>query len=175
MKRVWRSGVLGVFSELDTTLAAIERLQELNFRDLRAISPVPRHELLEAVNPGVSPIRYYALFGALAGMLTGLALTIVTGLNLTHLAYRVSGKPVIAWPPFLIISFELTILFGALSTVLGFMIHAWLPRRTIRRSYQPAFSDDKFGVFVPCEQNQWQEVGEILKQAGAEEVQIEAG
>lgn len=173
MKRVWQSGVLGIFAHLDTTLAAVGRLQEHSLPNLRVISPVPRHEIFEAVNPRPSPVRFYALVGAVTGTFAGLALAVVTSLLMEPMAFRVGGKPVVAWPAYFVIGFEVTILLGTLGTLLGFMIHAWLPRRTVRKSYHPRFTEDRFGVFVPCERNRWDEVTRLLEQAGAEEVRSE--
>ena len=39
----------------------------------------------------------------------------------------VGGKPIVSIPAFVIIAFELTILFGALATLTGFLILAGLP------------------------------------------------
>jgi hypothetical protein len=45
----------------------------------------------------------------------------------------VGGKPIVSIPPFIIIAFALTILFGSLSTFLGFLILSRLPSiRTLR-------------------------------------------
>jgi hypothetical protein len=173
MKRVWQSGVLGIFAHLDTTLAAVRLLEGKSFQGLRVISPVPRHEIFEAVNPSPSPVRFYALIGGLAGTLAGLGLAVVTGVWMEPMAFRVGGKPLVAWPAYLVIGFEMTVLLGTLGTLLGFMIHAWLPRRTVRKSYDPRFTEDRFGVFVPCEPTRWEEAGQLLKQAGAEEVRSE--
>lgn len=173
MKRVWQSGVLGIFPHLDTTLAAVRRLEEESFRGMRVISPVPRHEIFEVVNPRPSPVRFYALVGGVTGTFVGLALAVITGLWMEPMAFRVSGKPVVAWPAYLVIGFELTVLLGTIATALGFMIHAWLPRRTVRKSYDPRFTEDRFGVFVPCDRDRWAEAERLLKEAGAEEVRSE--
>lgn len=173
MKRIYRSGVLGVFAHLDTTLAAVRRAEALSLRDVRVISPVPRHEILEAVSPKPSPVRIYSLVGAVTGTIAGFALAILTGNSMEQMAFRVGGKPVVSWPAYFVIAFELTVLFGAIATLVGFMLHAWLPRRTIRKSYQPQFTEDRFGVFIPCESDRWPEVRKVLEEAGAEEVHVE--
>jgi hypothetical protein len=58
------------------------------------------------------------------------------------------GKPIMSLPAWVIIAFELTILFGALSTVAGLFIMARLPQRRIMQVYDPSFSSDRFGVLV---------------------------
>lgn len=169
------SGVLGVFAHMDSTLGALRRLEELSFRDCRVISPVPRHEILEALYPKPSPVRLYSLVGAISGTLTGIALATITGRSMHKLAFLVSGKPVDSWPAYFVIGFELTVLFGALATMAGFLIHSRLPQIKAREPYDARFSDDRFGVFVPCAADRWAEVKRVLEKAGAEEVRVEQG
>ncbi|MGZ8432659.1 MAG: quinol:electron acceptor oxidoreductase subunit ActD, partial [Candidatus Deferrimicrobiaceae bacterium] len=51
----------------------------------------------------------------------------------------VGGKPIVSVPPFLIIAFALTILFGALSTFAGFLLLSRLP------SLQGIRSEEEYG------------------------------
>ena len=73
-------------------------------------------------------------------------------------------------PPFLVITYEMTILFGILSTVIGFHICARLP--AIReRPYAPEAAVDRFAVAVACDdQERFDRAAAILREAGAEEV-----
>lgn len=91
---------------------------------LEVISPFPIEPVLELLEPRPSPIRFFSLFGALAGMLTGFAFTIYTSLSWPLIT---GGKPIVSIPPFVIIAFELAILFGALATFAGFLILSKLP------------------------------------------------
>lgn len=168
-------GVLGIFAHLDTTLAAMRHLEEMGLRDIKVISPVPRHEILDAIYHRPSPVRFYSLVGALAGTATGIVLATLTGREMHKMAFLVSGKPVDAWATYVVIGFELTVLFGALATMAGFLIHSRLPQYRKRAPYDPAFSDDRFGVFVPCEPARSEELKRVLQQAGAEEVRVEQG
>jgi hypothetical protein len=85
----------------------------------------------------------------------------------------VGGKPIAAIPPFVVIAFELTILLGALSTVAG-MIFLSLLKSTRGLAYDPAFSDDRVGIFVPAQGEQVSSVERLLRTAGAVEVRHEA-
>ena len=77
---------------------------------------------------------------------------------------------IITIPPFLIITYEMTILFGILFTVLGFLISARFP--AIReRVYVPEAAVDKFVVTVVCDNEESVDrAAAILNAAGAEEV-----
>ena len=80
------------------------------------------------------------------------------------------GRPIITIPPFLIITYELTILCGILATVLGFLVSARFP--AIReRIYVPEAAVDKFAVTVVCDDaERFRRAEAILRDAGAEEI-----
>src|SRR2546422_8232024 len=62
----------------------------------------------------------------------------------------VGGKPIGSIPPYVVIMFEMTVLFGALSTILGIAFNAlFAARRLGTVAYDPRFTNDKFGIFVP--------------------------
>ena len=86
-------------------------------------------------------------------------------------AHPTGGRPIITIPPFLIITYEMTILFGILATVLGFFISARFP--AIReRVYVPQVAVDKFAVTVACDNDDvFGQAERILRDAGAEDVQ----
>jgi molybdopterin-containing oxidoreductase family membrane subunit len=112
-------------------------------------------------------VRIFTLIGCLLGGTTGLVLTIATSL---HYPLITGGKPIVSIPPFLIIVFELTILFGGLMTLGGMLLNARLPRAHIVPAYDPRFSEDRFGLWVRCESQDFDVVTRLLETAGAEEV-----
>ena len=161
------AGMLGIFTELDAATVAIERLRKAGMRDMIVFSPMPRHELEHAVGTPESPIRMFTLVGALTGTATGFALPIWTSVNWPLVT---GGKPIISLPPFVIIAFELTILFGALSTILGLFITARLPRLKGNVVYDPSFSVGSFGVYVVPPAGREGEARDALNESGAVEL-----
>jgi hypothetical protein len=87
----------------------------------------------------------------------------VHDLDLDGLAARHGGKPIVSIPTYVVIAFELTILFGALSTLIGLFINARLPK--VRRPvlYDPLFSSGRFGLFVPATGGRADEARRILQ------------
>jgi hypothetical protein len=160
-------GILAIFGELDAAVTAIERLRAAKMRGITVFTPVPRHELEHALHEPEAPVRIFTLVGGLTGAATGFALATWTSLDWPLVT---GGKPIISLPPFVIIAFELTILFGALSTVAGLFINARLPRVRHEVIYDPSFSAGKFGVYVPTPAGRESDVKNILRESGAEEI-----
>jgi hypothetical protein len=161
--------VLGVFAHVDTTVRALEELKAKGYHDLTVYSPVPVHEIEEVVERDrpVSRVRLFTLVGALTGTASGFLLTIWSSMQW---GIVVGGKPIASIPPFVVIAFELTILFGGLATVIGMVVLGRLPRLRPSPSFDPRFTNDRFGVAVHCSPDRGASVREILRTAGAEEV-----
>jgi hypothetical protein len=108
-----------------------------------------------------------AITGGVVGALTGYGLA-----SYASVAYPlvVGGKPLVHMIPYTVLAFELMVLFGALSTVVGLFVTSRLPRIRMESAYDPAFTDDKMGVFVRCGPDRAAAAREILVRAGAPEV-----
>ncbi|MFW6205819.1 MAG: DUF3341 domain-containing protein [Gemmatimonadota bacterium] len=158
------SRYLGVFGEVDTAVNAIEELRRAGMEDLETYSPLPQHELEHALHRPQSPVRLFTLVGGLTGAATGFALAIWTSLDWPLIT---GGKPIISLPAFVIPAFELTILFGALSTVIGLFINARLGSPGKDLAYDPSFSRGSFGVLVDAPAGQEEDARRILEHAGA--------
>jgi molybdopterin-containing oxidoreductase family membrane subunit len=161
-------GVLGVFGHVDATVTAIRQLKAGPHNELTVYSPIPRHELEDALDQPVSPVRAWTLIGGIAGCSIGAWLTLYMSYDWPVV---VGGKPVGSIPPYVIIMFEMTILFGALTTILGIVFNALFARRRQGvLAYDDRFSNDKFGIFVACTPDHAGAVEAVMKGAGAEEV-----
>ena len=163
------TNVLGVFAHVDTTLDAIRKLRAKGFADLTVYTPVPVEEIeeeIEKVRP-LSKVRFFTLIGGLTGTATGFFLTIWSSLKWDLVT---GGKAPVSIPPFVIIGFELTILFGGLSTLVALLLLGRLPKLTPSATYDPRFTVDRFGIAVACPAETVDQVRSLLTAAGAEEV-----
>jgi hypothetical protein len=115
-----------VFEDREQFLEGLRRLVQEGVpgERIRVITPFGVPEVEEILPGKRSKVRFFALVGAASGTVTGFAFTILTSLSWPLI---VGGKPVVSLPPFLIIAFALTILFGALSTFAGFLLLSRLP------------------------------------------------
>jgi hypothetical protein len=158
-------GVLASFAAPGDAARAIRALRASGFPDVRAAMPAAYPEVLDALGRPRSPIAFASLPGAVVGAGAGVALTVGTSL-LLHLV--TGGKPVVSVPPFVVISFELAILVGALATLAALLAGGWHGGRPRAFPRGARFSGDRIGVFVPGADAAV--AGAVLRAAGAEEV-----
>jgi hypothetical protein len=161
--------VLGVFAHVDTTVQAIRDLRTQGFTELTVYTPTPVEDIEEEVEKGrpLSKVRLFTLVGGITGTATGFWLTIWSALKWDLVT---GGKHPVSIPPFVIIGFELTILFGGLATLLALLVLGRLPQRQPSPTYDPRFSVDRFGVAVACPADRAEAARSLLSGAGAEEV-----
>jgi len=62
------------------------------------------------------------------------------------------------------------VLFGGVATVIGMVVLGRLPRLRQSSSFDPRFTNDRFGVAVHCAPERCASVRDILRHAGADEV-----
>ena len=161
-------GVLAAFQHVDAAAQAIRQLKELGYRDFTTYTPVPNHEIMNAVGHTVSPVRVWTLVGGLTGCFCGFAMTMWMSYDYPIV---VGGKPIGSIPPYIVIMFELTILLGALSTLAGLVFHTIRSHRAA--AFDPRFTNDLIGIFVRCPPERYTAVQRTLQQAGAMEVRVE--
>ena len=88
---------------------------------------------------------------------------------------NIGGKPHLAFPSFIPVSLELTVLFAALGMVGTFLLASGLGPGSQKTVFDPRSSDDKFIlVFDPAKNDKFslEEITSMLKTAGASEVNI---
>ncbi len=161
--------LVGVFDRPDHIASAARRLRDRGYGDLETYSPAPFPEVDDAVIEKPSPVRLYTLVGGLLGVLTGYALTLWMA---NDWPIMLGGKPFSSIPPYTIIAFELTILFGGVLTVLGLFIVAGLPRIKLDPAYDARFSGEEFGLAVRCRDRDVPEIEGLLRDHHATEVSL---
>jgi hypothetical protein len=157
--------VLAAFAGPADAARAIRALRANGFEDVRAAMPAAYPDVMAALEKPESPIAFASLPGAAIGASAGLALTIGT-----TLVWRLvtGGKPVVSFPPFVVISFELAILVGAIATLAALLAGGWYGGRPRRFPSGARFSGDRIGVFIAGSDTGL--AAEIVRAAGAEEV-----
>ena len=112
-------------------------------------------------------MRLFVLIGGLLGCATGFIFPIYTVLDWPLIT---GGKPLISIPPFVVIAFELTILFASLGGMAGFLLLSRLPRMRGQRAPDRRFTNDMTGISVTCAPEQAAAVRACLARTGASEI-----
>ncbi len=107
----------------------LEKLEELikngiSPQNINIFTPYPVHEAEDVLKIKTSPLRFFTLLGALLGLIFGFFFTIWTSLDWPIIR---GGKPIVAIPAFIIITFELTVLFGGVVSFIGYLFLSKLP------------------------------------------------
>jgi hypothetical protein len=132
-------GLLAEFTSPQELLDAVHKTREEGYRDLDAYTPFPIEEISEALGHKGSKLPLIVFIGGVTGCLSGFLLQYWT--SAVDYPLNIGGRPLNSWPMFIPITFEMTILFAGLSTVLGMFILNRLPM-----PYHPLFNSPRFAL-----------------------------
>jgi len=156
--------IMGTFQYEDDAISAAEGLHAAGIKNVSLMSPIPMHAAEKALGLGKSNVRKFTLIGAILGGLGGFAMCVATALVFIM---PTGGRAVVALPPYLLITYETTILIGVLSTLAGFFLVAKLPAWK-NRPYRTEANVNRFVVAVENpSSNEAKEAEQIIQQAGA--------
>jgi hypothetical protein len=127
------------FEDPNALVAATYRAHAEGYRRMDAYSPFPVEDLHEALGSHHTRLPLVVLLGGVIGCLGGYGLQYWT--NAVAYPLNVAGKPFNAWPMFIPVTFECTILGAALAAVLGMLALNGLPM-----PYHPVFNVPRFAL-----------------------------
>ncbi len=142
-------GYLAEFPDQHKLLDAIHTCRDAGYRKMEAYTPLPVHEVWEALGH-TSPLAKLVLGGGITGALVGFGMQYYA--SAVHYPINIGGRPFNSWPSFIVITFEMTILFAALTAVFGMLALNGLPRPHHPVFDVPEFdnaSRDRFFLLVP--------------------------
>ncbi|OLB88481.1 MAG: DUF3341 domain-containing protein [Acidobacteria bacterium] len=125
------------FDSPSDLVAAARRTYEAGYQKIDAYSPFPIEELAEAIGFHSNAVPLVVLIGGLIGCLSGYALQY--WISVITYPINVGGRPLHSWPAFIVVTFEMTILFAGLAAVLGMLALNGLPM-----PYHPVFNVPRF-------------------------------
>ena len=102
-------------------------------------SPFPIEELSDAVGFHKNGVPLVVLIAGIIGCLSGYALQY--WISVIAYPINVGGRPMHSWPSFVVVTFEVTILFAGVSAVLGMLALNGLPM-----PYHPVFNVPRFAL-----------------------------
>ncbi|MBN7812273.1 DUF3341 domain-containing protein [Algoriphagus sp. H41] len=163
--------ILGVYDDEDVLLHAVEQVRGTGVKIHEVYSPYPVHGLEHVLGYKRSRLPIAAfLFGMLG---TTLALTMQFYMMKFDWPMIIGGKNHAAFPDFIPVSFELTVLLASFGMVSVFMISSNLKPWAQPRIFDLRSTDDKHIMAIDIANNSAIEVDqikEILRSSGATEV-----
>jgi hypothetical protein len=132
----------GVMAEYESGQALVEAARRTvaeGFSKVEAYSPVPIEELNDIIHRKRTILPRLVLAGGLTGMATGFALQYWA--SVIEYPMNVGGRPMASWTAFIVPSYELTILFSALTAAIGMAFLNGLPS-----PYHPVFNVERFSM-----------------------------
>ena len=157
--------IMGLFKDEDRAAAAVTALAESPFKLHQVHSPIPSHKLSHALKQKKSRLGWFTLAGGITGLITGFLLAVYCA---TQWNIIVSGKPVIAILPFVIVGFEFTILFAVFGNVIGMMTQMDLPNYDGLEIYDPKCTGEHFGVVASCDSSEQEGLKAIFSERGGD-------
>jgi hypothetical protein len=137
MKDTGTYGLMAEFDEVNAAITAAQNAYGAGYRKMDAYAPFPVEELSEAVGFHKNGVALVCLVGGLLGC-TG-AFILQWWINTISYPVNIAGRPLNSWPSFIIVTFEMTILFSGLSAVFGMLALNGLPM-----PYHPVFNVPQF-------------------------------
>lgn len=137
MKRTKAYGLMAEFDSVNSLMDAANRTREAGYKRIDAYSPFPVEGLAEAIGFHHDEVPLVVLIGALLGGLGGYLLQY--WISVVSYPINVGGKPYHSWPAFIVVTFEMTILFGGIFAVFGMLALNGLPM-----PYHPVFNVPRF-------------------------------
>jgi hypothetical protein len=132
-------GVLAEFDNPTGLVNAARAARERGYRKLDAYSPFPIEELTEALHLHRNKLPLIVLIGGIVGGICGYLLQYYV--TVEHFPLNIGGRPLHSWPAYIVITFEVTVLFAAISAVLGLLALCGLPM-----PYHPVFNVPRFAL-----------------------------
>jgi Alternative complex III, ActD subunit len=132
-------GLMAEFEQPEDLIRAAHRAHEAGYRKMDAYTPFPIEEVSEAVGHHHTILPWIVLGGGIFGCVSGFMLQYWVSV----IAYpiNVGGRPFNSWPSFIPVTFEMTVLFAALSAVFGMILLNRLPE-----PHHPVFNVGRFAL-----------------------------
>jgi hypothetical protein len=137
---VSREALHGLMAEFETAagvVAAARRVHAEGYRKVDAYTPYPIEEVTDALHLHDTHVPKVVLAGGIAGLLGGFGLQYYC--SVISYPLNIGGRPIAAWPAWVVPSFETTVLLAALAAVFGTLALCGFPQ-----PYHPVFNVPRF-------------------------------
>src|ERR1041385_6853267 len=170
--------VMGEFSDPHDLVKAGRKIREMGYTKLDAMSPFPVHGIDDALGIPYSKLGWIVVCFSILGILTAQGLQYYVGV--INYPLVIGGKPLFDFTFSIPVTFELTVLFSAISCVIAMFALNGLPRLyhpTMKHSQAHRVTDDRFMLVIEATDPKFdaQASAEHLRSVGAANVEVVAG
>jgi hypothetical protein len=127
------------FGSVQALVDASKHAVAAGYTVMEAYTPIPVEELNDIIHRKRTKLPAIILTGGLTGMATGFLLQYWA--SAIEYPLNVGGRPLATWTAFVVPSYELTILFSALTAAIGMFALNGLPE-----PYHPVFNVPRFSM-----------------------------
>ncbi len=142
-------GVMAEFASVEGLLKAARQVRDAGYRTIDAFTPFPIQDLPDAMGWRRTRMPLIVLTGAIIGGCTGYFLQWYSAV--IDYPLNIGGRPLHSWPSFIPLTFELSVLGGAVFGVVGLIVLNRLPQPYHPSANAPGFdraTRDRFFLVV---------------------------
>lgn len=140
-------GIAAEFADPTSLVEAALSARDQGYRRMEAYSPYPIHALEKAIKPpGALPAIVF--IGGLLGFFTAWGMEFY--IAVIDFPINVGGRPLNSWPSFIVIMFELTVLFASVFAFCGALALCGFPRPHHPMFNLPQFAETSDNRFFLC-------------------------
>ncbi len=164
--------LLGFFEDDHKLVEGAKTLKARGIKIADIFTPFPVHGLDELLDINRTNLPWVTLIAGTIGLVVAIGFQVWSSNNAWPI--NVGGKPFLSIPAFVPIAFEITVLFGALTTVAAFFCKSKLfPGKEVKLMHKNQ-TDDMFVLAVPYESGEYdfESVKKILLEKGAKKVEF---
>ncbi len=130
-------GLMAEFDDPEALVQATRRAYAEGYRRMDAYSPFPVEEASEALGFHKDRVALVCLVGGILGGVS--AYLLQYWINTIAYPLNIGGRPFHSWPAFIIVTFEMTVLFAGIAVFFGMMGMNGLPM-----PHHPVFNSTRF-------------------------------
>lgn len=156
-KKIFAAAAL--FNTPDEIINAAEKARDAGYKNFDVHTPYPMHGMDKAMGLPPSKVGFLTLFFGFSG--TAFILLFMYYTMSIDYPMVIGGKPYFSLPAFIPVTFEFTVLLGALATAFGMLAaFAFLPNNAHPlhdTDYMRAVSSDKYGLTIEADDEKFDE------------------
>ncbi len=160
--------IVASYADEDLLKDGVQQVKDAGMEIFDVFTPFPVHGLNHMLGTPRSRLPKVAFaFGCMGGLFGIFLISYCLGIDWPM---DIGGKPHFPWPDYVPITFELTVLLGALGMAgTYFYVNGMWPGAQ-PRIFDPRSTNDRFALVLPVENRDNPKLNELLKRSGVAEI-----